>query len=452
MIRSLRLIDFMAHADSLLELDPGLNVLCGPNNTGKSAVVEALRGLCANPSSARHVIRHGAREARVEALFEDGSRVAWVRRGKHALYEVSAPGGSEPRVYAKLGKSAVPADVEAAVRLPMVSFEKSGPIDVHLGDQRHPIFLLDQPGSVLADFLASSTESAHLMAMQDLLREKMHRAKRRMTELEKEQAGAAAGLDALAGLPELSLGLEELRGKAALLQRAVARAPALAKCLERLEGARERRAALDARTRKLARLDAPPRLEETRPLALLNARGRILEARRQRALAAHAVLGSLRAAPRVQPAGDLADTWTALRLLADKTLSARARAGALSELAPPPPQAPADALAALLKHLGQTAGRADRAACRARVLASVPAAPVPAPTAPLAGLVQALAGARRRLNEAAQRLEERAGDLSRLEAAIAARLGEVGQCPLCGAGLEAGRFFRQGETDAPAAD
>ena len=107
MIRRLILTNFMAHAGTTLELAPGLNVLCGPNNTGKSAVVEALRCLANNPSP-RHFIRHGASEARVEALLDDGWRVAWVRRKAHALYEVYAPGEDEPQVFAKLKRGMVP--------------------------------------------------------------------------------------------------------------------------------------------------------------------------------------------------------------------------------------------------------------------------------------------------------------------------------------------------------
>ena len=46
MIRRITLINFMAHEHTVLELTDGVNVLIGPNNCGKSAVVEAIRAVC----------------------------------------------------------------------------------------------------------------------------------------------------------------------------------------------------------------------------------------------------------------------------------------------------------------------------------------------------------------------------------------------------------------------
>ncbi len=59
MIRRLTLVDFMAHGRTVIDLPPGLTALTGPNNSGKSAVVEALRCLTENPPP-KHCIRHGA--------------------------------------------------------------------------------------------------------------------------------------------------------------------------------------------------------------------------------------------------------------------------------------------------------------------------------------------------------------------------------------------------------
>ena len=165
----------MAHARTEFALAPGLNVLTGPNNTGKSAVVEALRCLAANPAP-RHVIRHGASEARVTLELDDGTAVTWVRRPKYALYEVRRPGVEEPEVYAKFGR-AVPEDVQRLLRLGPVRLDGDVSVDVHIGNQREPVFLLNEPGTVVAGFFAASTEAAHLIAMQALLTERGRKAK-----------------------------------------------------------------------------------------------------------------------------------------------------------------------------------------------------------------------------------------------------------------------------------
>ena len=64
MIKKIVIDNFMAHERTELELGPGVTVLTGPNNTGKSAIVEALRCVATNPTP-KYYIRHGAKEARV---------------------------------------------------------------------------------------------------------------------------------------------------------------------------------------------------------------------------------------------------------------------------------------------------------------------------------------------------------------------------------------------------
>ncbi|MBM4287752.1 MAG: hypothetical protein FJ135_06335 [Deltaproteobacteria bacterium] len=45
MIRKIRIQNFMAHRASEIELSPGVTVITGPNNIGKSEIVEAIRHL-----------------------------------------------------------------------------------------------------------------------------------------------------------------------------------------------------------------------------------------------------------------------------------------------------------------------------------------------------------------------------------------------------------------------
>ena len=85
MIQRIELHNFMSHADSVLELADGLTVLVGPNNSGKSAVVEALRTLC-NNESGKYAVRHGERECSVAVVTDDGHRVEWRRNRDSVSY------------------------------------------------------------------------------------------------------------------------------------------------------------------------------------------------------------------------------------------------------------------------------------------------------------------------------------------------------------------------------
>jgi DNA repair protein RecN (Recombination protein N) len=69
MLTHLRITDFALLDDVEIELGPGFNVLTGETGAGKSLLVEAVALLRGGRASA-DVVRAGAEEARVEAIFE----------------------------------------------------------------------------------------------------------------------------------------------------------------------------------------------------------------------------------------------------------------------------------------------------------------------------------------------------------------------------------------------
>lgn len=215
----------MAHKLTEIELGSGVNALTGPNNSGKSAVVEALRCVATNPVP-KYYIRHGAKEARVTLELEDGTRVAWVRKKRSSGYELWKPGVEEPEEYWKFGRKP-PEDVLNALKLDLVELENGGEIDVHVGNQREPIFLLNQPGSNAAAFFAASTESAHLLAMQNLLKRKTLEAKREKNELKGRLKEVEERLDRFSPLPNIGVELEIARETEASTKKMEAEIPAL---------------------------------------------------------------------------------------------------------------------------------------------------------------------------------------------------------------------------------
>ena len=69
MLTHLRITDFALLDDVEIELGPGFNVLTGETGAGKSLLVEAVALLRGGRASAE-IVRAGAEEARVEAIFE----------------------------------------------------------------------------------------------------------------------------------------------------------------------------------------------------------------------------------------------------------------------------------------------------------------------------------------------------------------------------------------------
>lgn len=429
----------MAHARTVFELAPGLNVLTGPNNTGKSAVVEALRCLAENPAP-RHVIRHGAAEARVSAELDDGTVVTWVRRPKYALYELTRPGAAEPEVFAKFGRTP-PEEIVKVLGLSPVPIEGGEAVDVHIGNQREPVFLLDKPGSVLSGFFAASTEAAHLIAMQNLLTDRIKKAKTEKHRQEKRLTDLAAAIDRLAPLPELDMRLE----RAAALEEALAagddRLAALAACLAERDRRLRRREALSRTQTVLGGLEAPPRLAETAGLAARLAREAALARRRTRAGAWRDVLSRLAEPPVLADTALLARRLRELEWLGAALGQARTRRTALAALNGPPPLGETAGLAETLRRL-ETARRARRRlAAHDAALDRLTEPPAVAETRPLVDTLASLTAARRAVDTAAATLARRTQALEALAARIAARLSALGTCPLCGGRLTTTAFL-----------
>ncbi len=95
-----------------------------------------------------------------------------------------------------------PDDIRRLLRLDLVETE-SGAVDIHIGNQRYPIFLLDQTGSQAASFFAASTEAEYLLRIQQALKTRTDRARSKRKELLQECAELEAALEHFSPLTAL---------------------------------------------------------------------------------------------------------------------------------------------------------------------------------------------------------------------------------------------------------
>jgi exonuclease SbcC len=482
MIKRIILKDFLVHRHTEIELGSGLTVIAGPNNSGKSAVVEGLRCLATNPIP-QYFIRHGAKEARVSVELEGGVVVSWVRKPKYATYEISSPGEDKPEVYAKFGRTP-PEDVSRLLRLDKVDVDDnpSNAVDVHIGNQREPIFLLDKPGTAAAAFFASSSESAHLLAMQKALKSRTQDAKREDAFLGSRLAGVCADLEALADLPRTELDMEGVEGELAViesLQRAIpdlashieerlrlarlrqgladrcasldkAQAPPalalvapLAALLARLQGRTQEALRLKSHSNAFRRLEAPPKLADTVGLASAIRMRRGFEKEKERLAARNNVVSTLQTPPGLRETQTLAGMLGALRRAgAKKGLLAR-RQTSFSELGPPPILAETGNLAENLLLRTALQRKVDGFADSATALQRLQFPPALEETPALAETTRRLSD----LLEQCKMLESRlAAQQQTLESFVdkaARRLAEIGACPTCGQPLDAEAFLRR---------
>jgi DNA repair ATPase RecN len=136
--------NFQSIEEAEVEID-GFTVITGPNNSGKSAVMRAIRGVFTN-APAGPLVRKGAKNLSVGILFPDGTDVLWEKGGKVNRYtlngkELNSVGRGVPPEVAALGVAEVKA---ASDRIwPQIAEQFTG-----------SLFLVNRPGSVVAEALS----------------------------------------------------------------------------------------------------------------------------------------------------------------------------------------------------------------------------------------------------------------------------------------------------------
>lgn len=124
----------------------GFTVVTGPNNSGKSALMRAIRGAFTNAPAASYV-RHGAKSLSVRLEFDDGQSLEWHKGGrgtnKYVIngHELQNVGRGAPAEVLDMG--VFPIKAGGRTLWPQVAPQITG-----------QVFLLDEVGSMVAEAIA----------------------------------------------------------------------------------------------------------------------------------------------------------------------------------------------------------------------------------------------------------------------------------------------------------
>ena len=198
-----RVQNFQSIEDATLEID-GLTAITGTNNSGKTAVMRAIRGVFTN-APAGPLVRHGCAHLTVTLTFDDGTTIVWEkgwekpgRKGKTVnQYTING------MKIATVGRG-VPPEVEAlGVREVRAASDRVWPqiASQHTGN----LFLVDRPGSAVAEALSDVERVGKLTAALKSS-EKDRRAvnselkvRRKDVEVYKTEVSKFDGLDVVGG-------------------------------------------------------------------------------------------------------------------------------------------------------------------------------------------------------------------------------------------------------------
>ena len=139
--------NFQSIKEAELEVN-GFTVITGANNSGKTALMRAIKGAFQNTKGTAFV-RHGEDRCRVEIEFEDGS-FAWEKGKGKPAYEIDGkvvnPGKTIPDEVSALGVRPIKAGPAGDV-WPQIAPQFTG-----------QVFLVDKHGSALAEAVAATSK------------------------------------------------------------------------------------------------------------------------------------------------------------------------------------------------------------------------------------------------------------------------------------------------------
>ena len=170
-IEKIILVNFQSHVYSELSLSRGVNVIVGPSDSGKTAIMRALRWNMFNDPSGVEFVREGESEVSVTVRFQNNVEVERRRSRSKNQYILRRP-DEEELVFEGFGKN-VPAEIEEAIGIKKIMLDDKKALPLNFSDQLDGPFLLQETDAYKAQAIGRMVGVDLLdETMRDTLRDK----------------------------------------------------------------------------------------------------------------------------------------------------------------------------------------------------------------------------------------------------------------------------------------
>lgn len=183
--------NFQSHQLTRLQFGPELNVVVGPSDQGKSAIIRAIRWVLFNEPRGMEFIRVGSSEARVTLIWSDGSSLSRERGQRKNRYVLQRP-GQDPVVLEGFGVE-VPLEVRQLSGIEPLQIDKDTCLNLHLGQQLEAPFLLE--GSGIGQLRAKAIGRLSGVHIIDAAQSSLASEVRRLQQLENRLSGEKEQLE-----------------------------------------------------------------------------------------------------------------------------------------------------------------------------------------------------------------------------------------------------------------
>ncbi|SMO55836.1 AAA family ATPase [Melghirimyces algeriensis] len=154
--------NFQSHEYTEIHFKEGLNVLVGSSDSGKSAILRAIRWLLYNQPKGTDYIRVGKSRCRVSLTLSDGTVITRIRSSSVNRYILLDIEGNE-HVFEGFGSN-VPKEIANAHGMHTLKLDLESNLPVQFGTQLESPFLLSETGSIKAKSIGR-VSGAHFIDM-----------------------------------------------------------------------------------------------------------------------------------------------------------------------------------------------------------------------------------------------------------------------------------------------
>ncbi len=147
-IKKLIIENFQSHRYTEIDFSGGFNIIFGPSDFGKSAIIRALKWVLYNEPRGTDFIRHGATLAKVTMVLSNGYTIIRERSRSKNSYILIDPEGKN-MTFEGFGNE-IPAEIIKAHGIPKYELDSDSSSSLNIGEQLEGPFLLSETGAVRA--------------------------------------------------------------------------------------------------------------------------------------------------------------------------------------------------------------------------------------------------------------------------------------------------------------
>lgn len=216
-LKKVTLKNFQSHKESALEFNEGLNVIVGPSDSGKSAIIRGIKWALYNEPSGNYFIREGETECSVTLEFSDNTKVKRLRTKSKNTYILYDKEGKE-FIFEGFG-TGVPQEIIDQIGIKKIYLDSTDSSAINIGEQLEGAFLLSNKTSTRASAIGrligvNVIDDALKNTLRDLRNASISKKNldEKILKLEKE-------IEEYAYLDNLSLRLKELETMESLINK-----------------------------------------------------------------------------------------------------------------------------------------------------------------------------------------------------------------------------------------